>query len=66
MYIDVDTIIKISAALAALGGIGGVVVWCIKFVDRQKRQPAKDLSRIKIRKELDRSGRKSAWEPKPT
>lgn len=29
-------------------------------------QPAKDLSRIKIRKELDRSGRKSAWEPKPT
>lgn len=48
MYIDVDTIIKISAVLAALGGIGGVVVWCIKFVDRQKRQ---DKELIAIRKE---------------
>lgn len=48
MYIDADTIIKISAALAALGGIGGVVVWCIKFVDRQKKQ---DKELITIRKE---------------
>ena len=32
----------------------------------REEQPAKDLSRIKIRKELDRSGRKSVWEPKPT
>lgn len=38
MYIDANTIITISAVLAALGGIGGVVVWCIKFVDRQKKQ----------------------------
>ena len=46
MYIDVDTIIKISAVLAALGGIGGVVVWCIKFVDRQKKQD-KELAAIR-------------------
>ena len=46
MYIDVDTIIKVSAALAALGGIGGVVVWCIKFVDRQKKQD-KELAAIR-------------------
>lgn len=46
MYIDVDTIIKLSAVLAALGGIGGVVVWCIKFVDRQKKQD-KELAAIR-------------------
>ena len=32
--------------LAALGGIGGVVVWCIKFVDRQKKQD-KELAAIR-------------------
>ena len=36
--INAETIITVSAVLAALGGIGGVVVWCIKFVDRQKKQ----------------------------
>ena len=36
--INADAIIKIAAVLGALGGIGGVVVWCIKFVDRQKKQ----------------------------
>lgn len=46
MYIDAETLITISAVLAALGGIGGVVVWCIKFVDRQKKQD-KELAAIR-------------------
>ena len=33
--ISADGIIKLAALLAAVGGIGG---WCIKFVDRQKKQ----------------------------
>lgn len=36
--ITTDTIIKVAALLTALGVIGGVVMWCIKFVDRQKKQ----------------------------
>jgi hypothetical protein len=36
--ISADGIIKLAALLAAVGGIGGLVVWCIKFVDRQKKQ----------------------------
>lgn len=46
--IGVDTIIKAAALLTALGAIGGVVVWCIKFVDRQKKQ---DHELAAIRKE---------------
>ena len=49
MYIDANTIITISAVLAALGGIGGVVVWCIKFVDRQKKQD-KELASARSRR----------------
>lgn len=44
--IGVDTIIKVAALLTALGVIGGVVVWCIKFVERQKRQD-KELAAIR-------------------
>ena len=44
--INAETIITVSAVLAALGGIGGVVVWCIKFVDRQKKQD-KELAAIR-------------------
>lgn len=36
--ISTDGIIKLAALLAAVGAIGGLVVWCIKFVDRQKKQ----------------------------
>ncbi len=46
--ISTGTIIQIAAVLSALGGIGGVAVWCIKFVDRQKRQ---DKELLAIRKE---------------
>lgn len=38
MYVDVDTVIKAAALLTALGVIGGVVVWCVRFVARQRRQ----------------------------
>lgn len=38
MYVDVDTVIKAAALLTALGVIGGVVIWCVRFVARQKRQ----------------------------
>ena len=30
MTINADGLIHFAAVLAALGGIGGVVVWCIK------------------------------------
>ena len=46
--INADTLIKFAAVLAALGGVGSVVVWCIKFVDRQKKQ---DKELVAIRKE---------------
>ena len=44
--INADTLIKIASVLAALGGIGGVVVWCVKFVERQKKQD-KELQDIR-------------------
>ena len=36
--ISADTLIKQAELLTALGVIGGVVLWCIKFVQRSKRQ----------------------------
>lgn len=38
LTISTGTILQAGAVLTALGGIGGAVVWCIKFVDRQKKQ----------------------------
>ena len=38
MYIDADTIIKLASLLAALGAIGGVLLWGYKFVERNKKQ----------------------------
>ena len=38
MTINTDTILQAAAVLTAIGVIGGAVVWCIKFVDRQKKQ----------------------------
>ncbi|MBD5150948.1 MAG: branched-chain amino acid ABC transporter permease [Oscillibacter sp.] len=45
---NTDTIIKFAAVLTALGGIGGAVVWCIRFVERQKKQ---DKELLAIRRE---------------
>lgn len=36
--ISAEAIIQAAAILTALGVIGGVAVWCIRFVDRQKKQ----------------------------
>ena len=36
--ISAEAIVKIAAVLTALGVIGGGVVWCIQFVDRQRKQ----------------------------
>lgn len=44
--INATLILQTAAVLTALGGIGGVVVWCIKFVDRQRRQD-RELSDIR-------------------
>lgn len=44
--INAETIIQVAAVLTALGGIGAVVVWCIKFVDRQKKQD-KEITAIR-------------------
>lgn len=44
--INVDTIIKAAALLTALGVIGGVVVWCLKFVERNRKQD-KELAAIR-------------------
>ena len=36
--ITTDTLVKLAALLTALGVIGGVVLWCFKFVERNKKQ----------------------------
>ena len=46
--IQAEDVIMIGSLLAALGGIGGLVLWCVRFVDRQKRQ---DRELAAIRKE---------------
>ena len=36
--INADTLITLAQLLTALGVIGGVVLWCFKFVQRSRRQ----------------------------
>ncbi len=36
--ISVETLIALAELLTAMGVIGGVVLWCIKFVQRSRRQ----------------------------
>lgn len=38
MYVDIDTFIKLAALITALGVLGGVMTWCFRFVERQKKQ----------------------------
>ncbi|RKI67519.1 branched-chain amino acid ABC transporter permease [bacterium 1xD42-67] len=38
MIISADTLIALAELVTALGVIGGVVLWCIKFVQRSRRQ----------------------------
>ena len=36
--ITTDTLIKLAALLTALGVIGGAVLWCFRFVERNRKQ----------------------------
>ena len=46
--ITADTLITLASLLAALTSLGGVIVWWIKFIERDKRQ---DQELKAIRKE---------------
>lgn len=49
IVINAETIIEWGKVLGALGVIGGVIAWCVKFVNRQKKQ---DEELLATRKEL--------------
>lgn len=51
IVITTDTIIKAASLITALGVIGGVVAWCIKFLGRQKQQD-KELKAIRAENTL--------------
>lgn len=38
MIINAATLISLGELLTALGVIGGVILWCVKFVQRSRRQ----------------------------
>ena len=44
--INAETLVMLAQVLTALGVIGGVVLWCIKIVQRSKRQ-AEELKAIR-------------------
>ena len=44
--INADTLVMLAQILTALGVIGGVVLWCFKFVQRSRRQ-AEELRAIR-------------------
>ena len=46
MTISADTLMMLAELLTALGVIGGVVLWCFKFVQRSRRQ-AEELKSIR-------------------
>ena len=46
VVINADRLIALAELVTALGVIGGVVLWCIKFVQRSKRQH-EDLKAIR-------------------
>ena len=51
IVITTDVIIKTASLITALGVIGGVVAWCIKFLNRQKQQD-KELKAIRAENTL--------------
>ncbi len=44
--INAQTVVTAAAVISALGAIGGVGLWCFKFVERDKRQ-TKELAAIR-------------------
>ena len=51
IVITTDLITKTASLITALGVIGGVVAWCIKFLNRQKQQD-KELKDIRAENTL--------------
>ena len=51
IVITTDTIIKAASLITALGVIGGAVVWCVKFLGRQKAQD-KELKALRVENTL--------------
>lgn len=49
--IGTETLIELAALLTALGVIGGVVVWGIKFISRQQKQD-KELAAIRKEQQI--------------
>ena len=45
---EMEIVVRTASVLGALGAIGGVVLWCFRFVERQKKQ---DQEIAAIRKE---------------
>lgn len=48
LTITSDTLVRLATMLTALGAIGGVILWCFRFVERNKKQ---DTELAAIRKE---------------
>lgn len=46
--VGADAVIKFAALMTACGVIGGVILWCVHFIDQQKKQ---DKEITTIRKE---------------
>lgn len=46
IVITADTVIKAASLVTALGVLAGVLVWCLKFVERQKKQD-KEIAAIR-------------------
>ena len=44
--INAQTVVTAAAVISALGAIGGVGLWCFKFVERDKRQ-TRELAAIR-------------------
>ena len=38
MCVDTDAVINMASLMTALSVIGGMLVWCLRFVARQKKQ----------------------------
>ncbi len=51
MYVDGALLLKAASLLSALGALGGAAAWCIKFVERQKKQD-RELAAIRAEQTL--------------
>lgn len=51
MVISTDAVLLLASLLGALGAIGGVALWCFRFVERDKRQD-RELAAIREEQSL--------------